>query len=382
MTKLEQTLKTLKVDINRYVIEDSNKHDVVVTGGIEVIDRYSVKDFKEVNGDWERIDIKGSSNNERILLPFTYSNVKFNVKHLENIVKFRGVKGLTKEEASKYKIEKKEDLESKIVYVHENKPSTNSLALAKQFKLEHHNIIKQLFKLAGQNPSILMGIEYGFYELVNNGQIPENQGSESSLPSNLGLSQYLPFLQITEDVYYKFVMKLGTPKSKAMVVYRYEKQEEYFQSFQNLREMLYKQGYKEDEIITLIRQRTIMTNKLLDTINDYVIHYNNNSGVSRQISVISLCRILFNVINKLAGIDAKHYRHKSKDRNEKNHETQMILIQYETSIIASMKSSKRHESNLVNELCDTLEVDVNYLEQVLKDNKVSGLISTLTKLKQ
>ena len=259
MSKLEKALEALNVEISRYVISNDDRYEVVVVGGLEVINKYPIKDFKEVNGSWEKINISGIGKDERVLLPFMYIDRDISFKHLEELRKFRDMKTLSKEESLNYEVIDKDRLLNKIVYLYDKNPSTNSLALAKQFDIEHFHVIQQIFKLAESNPSILMGVKYSVYKDVTNrgGKVKDveivgsNRLIEHSInQSNTNNTQtiYRTFLHITEDVYYKFVSNMGTPKSKEMKVYRQLKQDEYFTGFQRLRELAYSNGYKTNDI--------------------------------------------------------------------------------------------------------------------------------------
>ena len=323
MNKLETALEALNVEINRYVIGEGDKQEVIVVGGLEVVDRYLVKDFKEVNDSWEKIDVKSVGGDNKVLLPFMYTNVLISSSHLTQLSKFRDMKSLTKEEASKYDVVDKDRVLNKIVYVYEKEPSTNSLALAKQFQLKHKHVIEQIFKLAEQNPSILMGIKYGIYEdsIPMKGSSMKNKSKPSTgkprddkwvvetstTQMDDRQTVYNTFLHISEDAYYNFVLSMGTPKSKEMKVYRQLKQKECFTAFQALRDVLLSTGISEEELERIISIRTEQTKNLMDAIYDYVEHYNSNSGEQKQLNHIKTSRLIFNLINHHLDIDAKVY---------------------------------------------------------------------------
>ena len=377
MKQLETALEALNVEINRYAISNTDdKTDIVVVGGIEVVHRYSVKDFKEVNGSYDKIDIHGSGN-EKVLLPFMYTDIGFDTKHIESLIKMRDLKTLSKEQASKYEVVSKDRLLNKLVYIHESNPSTNSIALAEQFQIRHDNVIQQIFKLAEQNPSILMGIKYGVYEVPNIDQSPENQSPECSGDSNLGVSTFRTFLHISEDVYYRFINAMGKPKSKPMVAYRDIKRQEYFKGFQVLRERVLLNGVKEKELNDILKIRTDYTKELISTIKDYVTHYNNNSGSAKQLDFNSVSRLLFNIVNDKAGIDAKDYDHKRLDRDKKDNTLQESLKHLEIALETSLRAGKVYNSNLKDVLHIAFKMDVESIKEHLSNKGVSELITIL-----
>ena len=402
MSKLETALETLNVEISRYVVSNDNTHEVVVVGGIEVIDRYPVRDFAKVNGSWDKIDVKAIGHNDRILLPFRYTDIELKASHIEELIKFRTLKAINKEQASSYEVVTKDELKNKIVYIHESNPSTNSIALAEQFQLKHFHVIEQIFKLAEQNPSILMGIKYGVYTEVkdkggirktlndgNRGVIESsitptnNDGnigvSESSLtPTNKDNTQdiYNTFLHISEDVYYDFVSSLGTPKSKEMKVYRYNKKREYFEAFKNLRDDLLTKDYREADIERIIKIRTTKTRVLQTTITDYVTHYNNNSGELKQLNLTDVSRLVFNVINDKAGIDAKTYHLKLLDRNDKDVNMQRELDYLEYGLSNALSSGKTKGSSLL--VC--MEYGLNITKEDIKKHLINKGVGELMSL--
>ena len=383
MKQLEKALEVLKVKINRYVVSNTDDTtDVVITGGIEVFHRYPVKDFKAINGSWNKIDIHGSGN-ERVLLPFNYTDVELDTKHLEELIKFRALKAINKEQASSYEVVTKEELKNKIVYIHEVNPNTNSVVLAEQFKINHKHVIEQVFKLAEQNPSVLMGVEYGVYEyessIPNNGKKSDIKGStrvveDSATRTNNITTRYDMFLHISEDVYYRFINSMGKPKSLEMVAYRDLKRQEYLKGFQVLRERVLLSGVKERELEDILKIRTEYTKELMLTIKDYVTHYNNNSGELKQLDYNSTSRLIFNLINSKVGIDAKDYRHKEVDRDKKDKALQTKLRVFEKAVSVAIKAGKRHNDSLKEILTKDIDLSMDEIEKYLNNKNVTELL--------
>ena len=385
MNRLEKALETLKVEISRYVVTSLNNNvDVIVVGGIEVIRRYPVRDFAKVNGSWEKIDVSGRGD-ETILLPFKYVDLEFDINHLEKLSEMKTKKAISKEEASKFNATSKDKLINKKIYIHEKTPSTNSIALAEQFQIRHDHVIEQIFKLAEVNPSILMGIKFGIYgyesSIPNKKENPEIKDSvrttESSVVRlNPTVTRYRTFLHISEDVYYRFINSLGTPKSKEMKVHRDIKRQEYLKGFQVLRELALNNGFKNEEIEQFINVRTHKTSELMSTIANYVKHHNNNSGLAKQLEYSKVCRIVFNVVNDMAGINATTYNG-SLNRDVNVNDVQHTLESFESRVDAFMKSDKMKTLGITDILEHALNLNKGEIKKHLENKNANDLIEEL-----
>ena len=386
MKQLEKALEALNVEISNYVVkQDDGTFMVYIVGGVEVVNFYDVKDFAKVNPKWEKIDIKAIGDNKEILLPFMYIDQVISIIHLEKLLEMKSLKTLSKEQASNYEVVTKDRLLNKLVYIHESNPSTNSIALAKQFQLEHRNVMQQILKLAETNPSILMGIKYGVYSYessIPNKKKSDNtespRGAECSAPhtTNRQLT-YSPFLHISEDVYYRFINAMGKPKSKPMIVYRDIKRQEYLKGFQILRERVLTNNVSEKELEELLLIRTEQTKELIVAIKDYVEHYNENSGANKQLNLDMVSRLIFNVINDVLGIDAKSFKYSSMNRDVPNVDKQGALISIESKITTGLRLGKITKITIAEILNIAIGMCVNDVYKTLDDKEVSELISQL-----
>ena len=385
MNRLEKALEAMNVNISRYVVSNEDgKMTLNTIGGIEIVNSYDIKDFKAINGSYDKIDIHGSGN-EKVLLPFMYTDTRMDVEHIEKLVTQRKIKTISKEQALEYEIVNKDKLLNKIVYVYEATPSTNSIALAEQFDIRHDNVVQQIFKLAEFNPSVLMGIKYGVYEyessIPNNKKNPDIKDSvrvteDSVTRLNPTVIKYDTFLHISEDVYYRFINSMGTPKSLEMKVYRDTKRQEYLKGFQILRERVLLSGVKERELEDMLKVRTEKTKELMVSIKDYVTHYNNNSGANKQLDFNSVCRLIFNVINDKVGIDAKDYPNKRQDRSNGG-DIQRLLRDEEVRLTMALELSKIHNIDLAGAIKASLRVTFRDIEDYLNNKNVGELLAML-----
>ena len=378
---MEELLKKFKVNVTNYVIHEENLPNIVMVGGIEVIRKYPVRELVGQQKEFKKIDIHGSGD-KRILLPFKYTDVKLSPKHLEKLLELKTTKTLSKEEASKYKVVSKDKLLNKVVYAYGANPSTNSIALAEQFQIRHDHVMQQIFKLAEQNPSVLMGIKYGVYRFDNTVpndtkvKVQESVGSteKQSSKDKTKVPNYRTFLYISEDVYYDFINSLGTPKSQEMVVYRSVKRREYLKGFQRLREVLISRDVKEEELEWLIKFRTEKTKELMDVIKDYVLHYNENSGGLKQLNLTDVSRLVFNVINGVVGINSVDFKYGGKNREFEESKLQNELATIEGRLIVAFNMGKVSKTHVRDLIPIGLDVSTIEIEDYLRDRKVYELI--------
>ena len=227
------------------------------------------------------------------------------------------------------------DLEDNIVHIYEAKPSTNSIALAKQFRISQIEVTRTLFKLCQSNPSLLMGIEFQPYQYIS--------GEHRKVT-------YTTYLEVNEEMYYEFINNMGTPKSKEMRIYRQQKMKEYFEAFKVLREDMYIRGYKEQELKRVIHNRTQFTSILMKTIIDYTAHRNIGSLAEDSMSYDEMSIIFFNLINKSCGIDAIEYSGNKSNRNELSIALQGKIYEKEVKLDSFLIMSKEFKNPLIRSL--------------------------------
>ena len=372
-TGLYDNLIKLKVELSTYIV---NEHPIklIIVGGDEVIHRSDLNDSSEAYKDNLGGSIKkGGIIGEKGLLPFIYTNIELRARHVSDLVNYKDIKNFTNEQlqefirATDYKstynlsenlknenckdntigsnngsvgslkgIEHSvplnlnipfiKDLEDNIVHIYETNPSTNSIALAKQFKLLHYNVMQGLFKLCQSNPSLLMGITFQPYQYIS--------GKDN-------IATYTTYLEVNEDMYYEFINNMGTPKSKEMRIYRQQKMKEYFEAFKVLREDMYIRGYKEQELKRVINNRTQFTSILMKTIIDYTTHRNIGSLAEDSMDYDEMNIIVFNLINRSCGIDAIEHSGNKSNRNELSIALQGQIYEKEVKLDNSLKMCKR-----------------------------------------
>ena len=410
-TGLYNNLRKLKVELSTYFI---NEHPMklIIVGGDEIIHRSDLNDSSEAYKDNLSNSIKkGGIIGEKGLLPFVYTNIKLRARHISDLVNYKDVDKFSEEglqefiRATDYKnsydINKNlnnsnckvnidgsndetvgsvkaaecsaafklnipliKDLEDNIVHIYEANPSTNSIALAKQFKIKHKAIVEDLFKLCQSNPSLLMGIFFQPYQYI------------------IGKDKVVTFstyLEVNEDMYYEFINKMGTPKSKEMRIYRDAKMKEYFEAFKILREDMYIRGYKEQELKRVIQNRTQFTSILKKTIIDYTTHRNIGSLAEDSMSYDEMNIIMFNLINRSCGIDAIEYSGNKSNRNELSIELQEDIKYKEVELNNSLKMCKRFKNPLIESLALLFEVKENVLGDWLREYSRGDLWDKLTK---
>ena len=151
MADLRKVLEGFGIGCKGYQVTNVNKEvNFVLVGGVEVIRRSSIKDVlsgEAVTGEINVADI------EEGLLPFMYVDKEYDVVKLERLLKYKSVDKLSNADITVFGVTAegspatKTRLESQIVYIHNKNPSTNSLAMAKQFKLNHKHVVEVLFEI-------------------------------------------------------------------------------------------------------------------------------------------------------------------------------------------------------------------------------------------
>ena len=410
-TGLYDNLRKLKVELSTYFINDGSLK-LIIVGGDEIIHRSDLEETSELYGGKLGMNIRGVKIiGERGLLPFTYTNVLLRPRHISDLVNYKDVDKFSEEglqefiRATDYKnsydlnktlnntnckvnidgsndetvgsvkgaehsapfklnIPFIKDLENNIVHIYESNPSTNSIALAKQFKLSHKNVTQDLFKLCQSKPSLLMGISFQPYQYI----IGEHQ-----------ITAHSTYLEVNEDMYYEFINKMGTPKSKEMRVYRDTKMKEYFEAFKVLREDMYIRGYKEQELKRVIQNRTQFTSILKKTIIDYTTHRNIGSLAEDSMSYDEMNIIMFNLINRSCGIDAIDYSGSKSNRNELSIELQEEIKYKEVKLDNSLIMGKEFKLPLIRSLALLFKVKESVLGDWLREYSRGDLWDKLTK---
>ena len=410
-TGLYDNLRKLKVELSTYLIND-HPMKLIIVGGDEVIHRSdldeSIDTYKDAVSD---IIKKGGVIGERGLLPFTYTNIELRPRHVSDLVNYKDVDKFSEDglkefiRATDYKnsydlngnlkngnckaknvgsnsetvgslktvqdwtvfilnIPLEKDLEDNIVHIYEAKPSTNSITLAKQFKIEHRHVIRDLFKLCQSNPSLLMGITFQPYQYII--------GKDKAVT-------FSTYLEVNEDMYYEFINNMGTPKSKEMRIYRQQKMKEYFEAFKILRDDMVIRGYKEQELKRVINNRTQFTSILMKTIIDYTTHRNIGSLAEDSMSYDEMSIIFFNLINRSCSIDAIEYSGDKSNRNELSIALQGKIRDTEIRLDSFLKMGKKFKNPLIESLALLFEVNESALANWLREYGRGDLWDKLTK---
>ena len=315
-------LKDLGVKLRGYIVTGDSRGDgkdiCVIAAGQEVLTWLPFSDlgtpmgsmFKEVFRECEQkkisysdrmpyVDPKEAMNDANIYLLGKYKSVpQMNKESVNDLIKESQKFGklLSAEHSA---LNNKSEVEKKIVYLYEQYPSTNSLALAKQFDLRHKNVVQTIFELLKDAPHDYNGISWNPYTYKS------GKGDSDT---------YALYLEVNEYVYQKFIRSMGTPKSIEMKIYREHKIEEYYRAFINLRNDHYNRGSTQQEMFENIELRTITTENLFVTISDYVRSYNNRFKRSlhykeakmplQPLQYDLIKRIAMNVVNKFIGVNS------------------------------------------------------------------------------
>ena len=350
-------LKALKVELHVYRMR-GNKGDVyVLCGGVEGIFRFEYNDVEE--------DIKGAleeaCEDDKVydlvngdVAPFFITEVTYDVEKLEKIVKWKSYKKLSKTDIGVFGVNvedstlRNNDLEDKIVYLHEREPSTNTLSLAKQFSLVVREVNTFIFNGVTMYPSMLTHIDMCIYQYT--------MGSNKN-------TTYSTYYELDEHAYTEFLENMGTPKSVGMRVLRYQKKREYYDGFIRLKEHAYAIGYGEQNIIDLINVRTVATKRLQREIGDYIVRMKEKG---ENINPVKLVRTIFNIINYKVGIDAISWQDSDNNRASKTMKqvakVQSELTRMEDRLTGLIGSVDKHPSEwilpLMGKMLDSSKAEV------------------------
>jgi len=317
---LMNTLKRIGVKTSAILIRKSPENTfAVLTGGVEIIatltkERLTNREVAATGMGNQRVHVMKYSDKEEM---FIDPLVRIDLNNLLFLDKYYQTPQMTKENIVNFKrdaetmgfgtsaecsaLVQKQHLETKLVYIYEQSPSTNSLALAKQFELNHKNVIQKLLEIPMTQPSFFNQLHWGLYTYDSG-----NNATTTAL-----------YLEVSEEMYSLFVQSMGKPKSQRMVVLRTKKLKEYFKAFQNLRDDLYRADLTEAEIKDLVDLRTAETKKLMTILNTYVTEYNEKYGVGRaKINFPTINRVVFNLVNLNVGINSTKHKVNRNDMNE------------------------------------------------------------------
>lgn len=203
------------------------------------------------------------------------------------------------------------ELEDKIVYLYEDSPRTNSLALAKQFNIKHKNVMQKIFLTLRENLYLLTQVQLRVY-------------SYKSGKHNHTI--YTTYLEISEKLYFRFISTMGKPKTLPLVMFRHKRLEEYREEFLKLRGFLYNfYDYGDMKNLILYGEVTGQISILMETIYIYTMGYNIlNAQVLRTSEV---CKLTSELINNKVGIDAITFSTNNRDNKDLKLQKELIKIE-------------------------------------------------------
>ena len=363
--KTEELMSKFNICV-RYVKVQPRQSDtlkLLILGGIEVIATVSDDDdmrrvFNDVGKNYEYMICE---DNQR--LSYKYVDIPFKASKLKELLVHREINVYSKEDALKLNsdIKSKEELEDDIVYITDKQPMTNTLALAKQFNLEHKHIVDKLYELGSMYPSVLMQMKYNVYSDTSKtggkGRKPKVVGSSSVTEYSVTVKTketYQSFIHISEDVYYQFVKKISTPKgitssdlekrNKAMakLVHIESKQDEYFNAFKRVRDFLLESGTSSKELEAIIRKRTFGTLELMKSTYNFTKRHNSYKD-NKKLNLINVNKFIFNLVNYVNNINAVNYTPPTEEelksnrtRLTKDEELQQGIILLEGKLISAL----------------------------------------------
>ena len=400
-----ELLEKFNIRTKYFVTNNKNGEptNFVITGGVEVLvstaDSDSVEAMLEYIGTYK----DGAELISAKVLPYKYVDVPFSKEKLKELLVHREINVYSKEDAMKMNsdIKSKEELEDDIVYITDNVPMTNTLALAKQFDLEHKNVMKKLYELGSMYPSVLMQMKYDVYKDTSktggNGRKPETVGNDRVTRNRATLLQeiYQSFIHITEDVYYQFVKKISTPKgitssdeskrtlAMAKLVHIEAKQDEYFNAFTNVRDFLLESGTSSKELEAIMRKRTRKTKELMSETYDFVTKH-NEFDKDNKLPLINFNKLIFNIVNYLNNINAVNYVPPTKkelkdnfNRKTKDEILQEDLINIEQAIVTALHLGGKYNAKLLDILTSATRMTEDEIHNGLKEYNAVYLLDII-----
>ena len=402
-----ELLAKFKIQTEHIRLLDSNGEYVefVITGGAEVL--VSASTAEEID---EAMLSLGSEHKylnrlEANLLPFKYVETPFQVSKLKELLVHKPIDKYSKEDALKLNkdIKSKQELEEDIVYIVDKQPTTNTLALAKQFDLNHMHVINKLYELGSIYPSTLMQLKYDVYSDISKsgGKKPNTENSESVISNENSLDikshkSYASFIHITEDVYYKFVKKISTPmnvnskdrdkRASAMtkLVHIESKQDEYFEAFKKVRDFLLESDTSSKELEAMMRIRTHRTKELMSEIYNYVTNHNVYHK-DNQYSLVNFNKYIFNIVNYLNNINAVNYVPRTDNelldgetRQTKRKELQQLIAETEIGITVGLSFGLKHNVTPIDLITVTTNMTENDIKNALHEYNADYLWDMIT----
>lgn len=360
--------KRLRIEVTSYLIMTKGPK-IIIVGGDEVIYRDDLSTIcKKHNYDLDLGFGAWTTVNETTLLPFTYTSVMLDEKHIASIVKYVDKVNITETEANVLAdgnpIQSIDNFEDKIAHIYDNKTYTNSLALAKEFKLIHTNVIKHLLRLCVNKPSLLMSIEFKPYKYIHE----RNRSTIHSI-----------YLEVSEDVYYYFMQSMVKPKTKEMRIYRQQKMDEYFNSFKVLREDIFIKGYSKEELKRIVFNRTSFSSTLIQAIENYTVHRNVNSLEEDNITFDEMRIIFLTLINKSCNLDMIEHSGFKFNRGVLSLVSQEKIKIKEIGVYNAIQVDRKNKLSLIESLAIIFEVEESELGDWLRESGRGDLWDKLTK---
>jgi len=321
------TLKYLGVSTTGYKYAKHGCLDLVIVGGYQTVlwANYNVVDSNSilavVNCDETKNVIKDYDEE-----PYISTLEYIDLPNLMMIAKYKTTNKLSNEDLIEFSkdaetvgfgfsvTKSREELEENLYYIFEDKPSTNSLALAKQFGLNHRDVIRDIFKSIADTPLLYNDIHWNTFKYTVGG----------------GATVISLYLEVGELVYQKFIQKLPSSPNIKVRMKRDIKLNEYFQGLMNLRHDMKKyKGLTDLDIKNILDIRKKETRKLMEEIYEYTKNY--QAKHNKKINVIHMNRIIFNSINIRNGINSISLR-SDNDRNDIDISLQANLSKDEENI--------------------------------------------------
>ena len=336
MDRIIQVLKELNVPLSGYQVnnEPRSKEEplMVIAGGLEELISFRKSSIKEeayhhaFSSALSHMKERGEDivpMEYNTMMPYTVVDGKFDYMKLQMIRMYKSVDKLSSEDVREfilnaqkigYLLEKDPELvvlnsgndkgvvkvstiehsmvdtksvvESNLCYIFEKEPTTNTLAMSKQFNIKHMHIIEKLFALVTERPSILNHIYWNVCTYV----------------VGKGATTCSLFLEIDEFAYQLLVRSLGKAKSKEKQIFMYVKLEEYYNAFVNMRNDFYNNGGSRQEMASVVDRRRASTEELFLEIHKFVSEY--NLVMKSTLTFDLMKRIINNLNNKHMGINS------------------------------------------------------------------------------
>ena len=402
-----ELLAKFKIRTRYYITSDKDdiQNNFIIAGGTEVLRSTANDDNVEA-----MLEDIGIAITEPVVitdsksLPFKYVEVPFDKAKLKELLVHKEIDSYSKEDALKLNkdIKSKDELENNIVYITDKVPMTNTLALTKQFNLGHREVIKKLYELGSMYPSVLMQMKYDVYndDVKSGGMKTNTEDSESVIPVeySTGIKShilYASFVHITEDVYYKFVKKISTPKgiastdldkrdkALAKLIHIESKQDEYFEAFTKVRDFLLESGTSSKELEAMMRARTRKTKELMSETYDFVTKH-NEFDKDNKLPLINFNKLIFNIVNYINNINAVNYVPPTKkelkdnfNRKTKDEILQEDVMLVEQALIPALRVGGKYHATLLDILTSATKMTEDEIYSALKEYNADYLLDLI-----